>query len=253
MAELGMDALDGQMRVDANVEDGLDGRECEDHVQIIDDVREQHEDHVLAECKNHNSRRSECCDGDWGKFTEEEIGHICEAEREHRWGGEYIEEQLLRATIAESVDASSAGVDVEMEVGPSQPCALAEAMATMRHYEDTLADALNKYSDAQDSLREACAEIRELRAKLLVSERQTEHAQVKSNETWLDLTASRWEAHTLHEEVARLNCQAERLRTEMAKLEKDAEGSEQLLLEQLTAATATIALLEQQCMTAIKP
>ena len=244
-----LDGQDGQMFVDANEvhKQHEDERDCEDHVQIIDAVRKQHEDHV--HCKKHNSPRSESCDAAWGEFSDEELGHICEAEREHRFGGEYIDDKLLRATIADSVDASSAGVDVEMEVGPSQPCALAEAMATIRHYEETLADALNKSSDAQDSLREACAEIRELRAKLLVSERQTEQA----HETWLDLTASRWEAQTLHEEVARLNCQAEKLRTEMAKLEKDAEGSEQLLLEQLTAATATIALLEQQCMTAIKP
>jgi hypothetical protein len=231
MAELGMDALDGQdgqMFVDANEvhsqhEDELD---CEGHVQSIDA---------------------------WDQFSEEEQYAMCQAEREHRLGEEYIEHELLRSTLADSVDASSAG-DVEMEVRPrSQPRALVEAMATIRHYEDTLSDALNKCSDAESSLREACVEIRELRAKLLVSESQTEHAQVTSSDTWLDLTASRWEAQTLREEVAMLNCQAEKLRTEMAKLEKDAEGSEQLLLEQLTAATATIALLEQQCTTAIKP
>jgi hypothetical protein len=37
---------------------------------------------------------------------------MCQAEREHRLGEEYIEHELLRATLADSVDASSAG-DVE--------------------------------------------------------------------------------------------------------------------------------------------
>ena len=202
-------------------------------------------------------------DENFAEFTDKEvIADMCEAECVHRGGdaSANMEANLLQMTIAVSVDASSSAAveDLETKTVPPQPWMapvvdLEAYEATQKNYEATLVALLDEYAAGVQSLREACAEIEGLRARLKhaedenkrlrrdlqVSETETEDAQTTANLTWM-------EAETLRAEVARLNCQAEKLRTEMAKLENDAEGSEQLLMGQLGKATDRIVFLEHQ-------